>query len=84
MSEHITTIGLGTLDRALQVECSSASQDMLVLSQDLDLPSLFASMEEARIELGVEEYSISQTTLEHVFVALAEVGTEQDGGISAQ
>lgn len=52
--------------------------------QDLDLPSLFASMEEARAELGVEEYSISQTTLEHVFVALAEVGTEQDGEISVQ
>ncbi len=46
--------------------------------QDLDLPSLFASMEAARAELGVDEYSISQTTLEHVFVALAEIGTQQD------
>ncbi len=46
--------------------------------QDLDLPSLFASMEDARAELGVQDYSISQTTLEHVFVALAEVSTQQD------
>ncbi|BDA45751.1 probable ATP-binding cassette sub-family A member 3 [Coccomyxa sp. Obi] len=55
-----------------------------IAQQDLDLPSLFASMEEARAELGVDEYSISQTTLEHVFVALAEVGTEQDGENSVQ
>lgn len=52
--------------------------------QDLDLPSLFASMEAARAELGVEEYSISQTTLEHVFVALAEVGTQQESSDNMQ
>lgn len=52
--------------------------------QDLDLPSLFASMETARAELGVEEYSISQTTLEHVFVALAEVGTQQESSDNMQ
>ena len=56
----------------------------VVRPQDLDLPSLFASMEAARAELGVEEYSISQTTLEHVFVALAEVGTQQDSAVDTQ
>jgi hypothetical protein len=50
--------------------------------QDLDLPSLFASMEDARAAMIVEEYSISQTTLEHVFIALAagEAGAEPAEG----
>jgi len=39
--------------------------------QALDLAELFAAVEEARGALGTEEYAISQTTLEHVFVALA-------------
>ena len=44
--------------------------------QDLNLPALFALMEEAREAMHVEEYSVSQTTLEHVFIALADVGRE--------
>jgi len=40
--------------------------------QDLHLPLLFEKMEELKQEAGVEEYSISQTTLEHVFVQLAQ------------
>ena len=37
----------------------------------LDLAALFGAVEAARRELGVDEYAIAQTTLEHVFVALA-------------
>ena len=40
--------------------------------QDLNLPRLFEKMEELKQHAGVEEYSISQTTLEHVFVQLAQ------------
>ena len=40
--------------------------------QDLNLPQLFEKMEELKQHAGVEEYSISQTTLEHVFVQLAQ------------
>jgi hypothetical protein len=39
--------------------------------QALDLAELFEAMERARGDLGIAEYSISQTSLEHVFVALA-------------
>ena len=39
--------------------------------QALDLAELFEATERARGELGIAEYSISQTSLEHVFVALA-------------
>ena len=54
--------------------------------QDLDLPALFAAVEGARGELGIEEYSISQTTLEHVFVALAQLSSapvEEAAGMTA-
>ena len=48
------------------------------LQGDADLPSLFARLEHDRQELGIEEYSLSQTSLEHVFVALAKpVGQEE-------
>lgn len=39
--------------------------------QGLQLPKLFEKMEDLKESAGVEEYSISQTTLEHVFVQLA-------------
>ena len=39
--------------------------------QGLDLPALFEVVESARTELSIDEYSLSQTTLEQVFVALA-------------
>ena len=38
--------------------------------QGLDLPGLFASMTGQEAS-GIEEYSVSQTTLEQVFIALA-------------
>ena len=41
------------------------------LAQGMDLPTLFARIESERESLGIDEYSMSQTTLEHVFVALA-------------
>ena len=44
---------------------------MQALTGSADLPSLFAGLERERDELGIEEYSLSQTSLEHVFVALA-------------
>lgn len=37
----------------------------------IDLPALFSELEGRRETLGIDEYSLSQTTLEHVFVALA-------------
>jgi hypothetical protein len=39
-------------------------------------------VEGAREELQIEEYSLSQTTLEHVFVALAQLG-KQEGAAAA-
>ena len=41
------------------------------LEEGMDLPTLFSSLEEQKEALGIDEYSMSQTTLEHVFVALA-------------
>ena len=43
-----------------------------MLAQDLDLPNIFRSMESSKEELDVVEYSLTQTTLENVFVALAQ------------
>ena len=48
--------------------CSSAVDPL----QGLDLPAVFEAMESSRRSLGIEEYSISQTTLEHVFIELAQ------------
>ena len=47
------------------------------LQHGMSLPELFSSMEEQKEELGIDEYSMSQTTLEHVFVALARGQHEQ-------
>ena len=52
--------------------------------QDLDLPALFAAVEGAREALGIEEYSISQTTLEHVFVALASMDKAQEAPVEPE
>ena len=43
-----------------------------MLAQDLHLPAVFKSMESSKAELDVIEYSLTQTTLENVFVALAQ------------
>ncbi len=40
--------------------------------QDLHLPSVFGSLERDKEQLGIAEYSLTQTTLENVFVALAQ------------
>lgn len=45
-----------------------------LLLQDLHLPSVFENMECNKEELGIAEYSLTQTTLENVFVALAQPG----------
>ena len=48
-----------------------------VCLQGLDLPALFAAVEDQRSTLQIEDYSLSRTTLEQVFVALAQQNTEQ-------
>ena len=45
--------------------------------QGLDLPGLFDAVESSRERLQIEDYSLSQTTLEQVFVALAQQNAEQ-------
>lgn len=45
--------------------------------QGLDLPGLFDAVESNRLHLQIEDYSLSQTTLEQVFVALAQQNAEQ-------
>jgi len=50
---------------------------IMVCLQGLDLPALFAAVESNRSTLQIEDYSLSQTTLEQVFVALAQQNTEQ-------
>lgn len=37
----------------------------------MDLPDFFAELESHKEALGIDEYSLSQATLEHVFIALA-------------
>ena len=44
---------------------------MQALTGSADLPSLFTGLEQEREELDIEDYSLSQTSLEHVFIALA-------------
>lgn len=69
----------------LQRQCPTAqllnrTADRLSFSipqQGLDLPALFAAVESNRSTLQIEDYSLSQTTLEQVFVALAQQNTEQ-------
>jgi len=43
-----------------------------LLLQELDLPSAFSSLESDKEQLDIAEYSLTQTTLENVFVALAQ------------
>lgn len=45
--------------------------------QGLDLPALFSAVESDRSTLQIEDYSLSQTTLEQVFVALAQQNTDE-------
>lgn len=45
-----------------------------LLLQDLHLPTVFNSMEANKEQLGIGEYSLTQTTLEDVFVSLAQPG----------
>ena len=45
--------------------------------QGLDLPGLFDAVESSRLHFQIEDYSLSQTTLEQVFVALAQQNAEQ-------
>lgn len=47
------------------------------VAQGLDLPGLFDAVESNRQRLQIEDYSLSQTTLEQVFVALAQQNAEQ-------
>ena len=45
--------------------------------QGLDLPGLFDAIESHRSHLQIDDYSLSQTTLEQVFVALAQQNADQ-------
>ncbi len=42
--------------------------------QDVPLAAVFDSMEANKEQLGIGEYSLTQTTLEDVFVSLAQTG----------
>ena len=55
--------------------CSCGLQ---ALTGSADLPSLFAGLEQEREELDIEDYSLSQTSLEHVFIALARPHEAED------
>ena len=58
--------------------CSKVSeQSVCVLVQGLDLPGLFDAVESNRSHLQIEDYSLSQTTLEQVFVALVQQNADQ-------
>ena len=50
---------------------------MTVNAQGLDLARLFAAVESQREGLQIEDYSLSQTTLEQVFLALAKGNSDQ-------
>lgn len=63
----IITLGIAS---TVTVVLERGGQSVICL-QNLDLPGLFEQMEELK-EVGVQEYSISQTTLEHVFIHLAQ------------
>ena len=51
-----------------------------VTSGKLDLPGIFALVEKERAGLGIEGYSISQTTLEQIFNQFAAQQEEEKGG----
>lgn len=47
------------------------------VSLENNLPSMFGTMERSKMELGVENYSISQTTLESIFNSFASKQKEE-------
>ncbi len=63
-----SSLSVAAVQRSGNTERSAA---LLCWVQGLDLPALFEVVESARAELSIDEYSLSQTTLEQVFVALA-------------
>ncbi len=62
---------------ACHLVSTACNENGMVCLQGLDLPALFAAVESNRSTLQIEDYSLSQTTLEQVFVALAQQNTEQ-------
>jgi len=65
------------------VESEPGRQLLRLPATGLDLPSLFEDIEASRAAAGVVDYSLSQTSLEQVFLQLAHAST-QDGGSSCQ
>ncbi|GAB4821282.1 hypothetical protein N2152v2_008328 [Parachlorella kessleri] len=51
--------------------------------QGLDLPALFAAIEGGKEAAGIEEYSLSQATLEQVFIHMARVASQADSSSSS-
>lgn len=58
-------------------QATVASLSFMIPQQQLDLPSVFARIEEQHAKGLIEEYALSQTTLENVFIALAEGNVSQ-------
>ncbi len=66
---QVDSLDLTAADQILWSYCHEVKE--IAYLQSLQLPKLFERMEVLKASAGVEEYSISQTTLEHVFVQLA-------------
>ncbi len=63
---------------AQAVQTTAVSLSYLIPQQQLDLPEVFAQIEEQRQKGHIEEYALSQTTLENVFISLAKSSTPHD------
>ena len=59
-------------------QATATTMNFIIPQQNLDLPHVFASIEDQRSQGLIEEYALSQTTLENVFISLAESNSSRD------
>ena len=76
--DAVRSIVSDTCPDAQPGQATAASLSFMIPRQQLDLPHMFARIEEQRAKGLIEDYALSQTTLENVFITLAE------GNISRQ
>ena len=76
--EAVRSVVSDTYPDAQPGQATAASLSFMIPQQQLDLPHIFARIEEQRAKGLIEDYALSQTSLENVFITLAE------GNISRQ
>ena len=80
----IAALVLGRVPEAEQLSNVGAELTFqLPLASSAAFPALFAALEQAQGELGFDSYGVSVTTMEQVFVKVAEEGHAQDAAAAA-